>query len=140
MPSYASPDSVLLVDDEMAIRELAGMLLRKHGYRTLLARNAAEALQISRTEASVRVLLTDVQMGQESIDGFELAELIKAERPGVSIVVMSGSVESRMLAETRGLPFLQKPFVSDTLMHLIRDALSSAPAYSNRELGVAHSK
>jgi DNA-binding response OmpR family regulator len=74
------------------------------------------------------------------MDGFELAELIKVERPGVSIVMMSGAIESETLAATRGLAFLPKPFLPDTLTDLVRGVLSSTPTHSNDEVGVGHGK
>lgn len=115
-----SGKSILLVDDEPQMRDLASKSLRRHGYTVLAACDAAEALHISRTKVDFHILVTDVQMGDGRMDGFGLAALIMAERPGVPVVVMSGAGENKTLAATKGFAFLSKPFRPSALVDLVR--------------------
>ena len=125
--------SVLLVDDELLVRDFAGMLLRQSGYSVLPACDAAEALHISCGNPRIDVLLTDVQMGDDRINGFDLAVLVMTEHPGIQVVIMSGLPENESLAATNGLAFLAKPFQPATLIDCVREALSRISARSESD-------
>src|ERR1051326_2605877 len=119
-----SCECIMLVDDEPLIRDLAGTLLRQSGYTVLPACDAAEALQISCGNARIDVLLTDVEMGEGRMNGFELADQVTKEHPGIHVVIMSGLPENESLAATNGLAFLSKPFQPATLIDRVREVLS----------------
>jgi PAS domain S-box-containing protein len=113
----ARGETVLILEDEDGVRELAARVLRARGYRVLLARNGAEALARLRNDtAGPNLLLTDVvvpDMGTEELE-WEVHHLL----PELPILYMSGYPMDDILA--RGLlrsdqPFLQKPFTSEDL-------------------------
>ena len=109
-------ETVLVLEDEDGVRELAARVLRDRGYRVVLARNGAEALDRLRDDGGPDLLLTDVivpDMGTEELAG-EVHKVV----PKLPILYMSGYPRDDILA--RGLlrkdqPFLQKPFTSDDL-------------------------
>jgi CheY-like chemotaxis protein len=113
----ARGETVLILEDEDGVRELAARVLRARGYRVLLARNGGEALARLRSDtAGPNLLLTDVvvpDMGTEELE-WEVHHLL----PELPILYMSGYPRDDILA--RGLlrgdqPFLQKPFTSEDL-------------------------
>src|SRR5438093_10284606 len=110
MNSTESCKCFMVVDDEPLVRDFASTLLRQSGYSVLPACDAAEALHIFRGNARIDVLVTDVQMGDGCMNGFELAALVMTEHPGIQVVIMSGLPENESLAATNGLAFLAKPF------------------------------
>jgi CheY-like chemotaxis protein len=119
--------TVLLVEDEEAVRRLARRFLEAGGYRTIEAANAAEALAICETRGEeVQVLVTDLIM--PGMNGRELADRIRANWPDVRVVFMSGyAAESlgRSFAVDPSIPFLQKPFTRDELVAGVQTALQA---------------
>jgi len=114
----------MVVDDELLVRDFASTLLRQSGYSVLPACDAAEALQISGGDAGIDLLLTDVEMGEGRMNGFELTARVMTEHPGIQVVIMSGLPENESLAATHGLAFLSKPFQPATLIDRVREVLS----------------
>ena len=116
--------TVLVVEDEDGVRELASSFLQSAGYTVLTARDGTEALSIAeRSEDPVHLLLTDVVMPK--MRGPELAKRLKGVRNSLSIVYMSGYLEYNRGNEDfleEGF-FLQKPFSRDTLVHKVGEAL-----------------
>jgi PAS domain S-box-containing protein len=110
--------TVLLVEDEDAVRSLASRILRSHGYSVLEARDGFDALRIAESfEGSIHVLLTDVVMPR--MGGRELVERLSPSRPGMRVVYMSGYTDDALVhygvltgADTW---FLEKPFTPNTL-------------------------
>jgi len=124
--STARPDSktVLVVEDEGGLRELAGRLLSRLGYRVLTAANAKAAQKIFNDGASIDVLLTDVVMPGAS--GPELTKELLTTHPDLKVVYMSGYTEDTIANHgviDPGVSFLHKPFTSSTLDQKIREAL-----------------
>jgi len=124
-------ETVLLVEDEEAVRELAERILVQNGYRVLAARSGEEALEICRAQDVVEVLVADVIM--PGMSGDELAGWMRQMRPNARTVFMSGyneqSLERHELEEACG-PLLRKPFTARSLLFAVQDALvptSSAP-------------
>jgi DNA-binding response OmpR family regulator len=122
-------ETVLLVEDEQAVRDLVSTILTQQGFRVIVARNPRDAEEIaSRHREEVHLLLTDVVMPGTS--GRELAARIMVCRPDIRVLYMSGYTENLitrggMLEE--GLAFLQKPFSPVTLLQRIREVLDHAP-------------
>lgn len=118
--------TVLVVEDEDGVRELASAFLQSAGYTVLTARDGTEALSIAeRSEDPVHLLLTDVVMPK--MRGPELAKRLKDRRNSLSIIYMSGYLEYNRGNEDfleEGF-FLQKPFSRDGLVHKVGEALRS---------------
>jgi CheY-like chemotaxis protein len=126
--SVRGTETLLLVEDEDAVRALASRVLTEQGYVVLEARNGREALALlDRPDHGVRLVVTDVVM--PDIGGVELAERLGRTHPDIRIVYMSGYTESDKLqpgVRNSPYPFLQKPFSPDSLALRIREALDRA--------------
>jgi two-component system cell cycle sensor histidine kinase/response regulator CckA len=127
-PPVARPKSgkqtVLVVEDEDALRELTRRLLERQGYRVLLAANADEAVQRFEENPAIDVLLTDVVMPGAS--GPELTSRVIAGRPGLRVIYMSGYTEDAIVRHgvlEPGVAFLHKPFTSETLGRKISEVV-----------------
>jgi two-component system cell cycle sensor histidine kinase/response regulator CckA len=127
-PTAARPSSarhtVLLVEDEDGLRELARKLLERLGYIVLVAANAVEALQLFEDNPSIDVVLTDVVMPGAS--GPELSRELVERRPGLKVIYMSGYTDETIVHHgvlRSGISFLNKPFTSETLGEKIRQVL-----------------
>jgi two-component system, cell cycle sensor histidine kinase and response regulator CckA len=121
-------ETVLLVEDEPAVRALAARVLRGKGYTVLEAGSGVEALQVvaSAGEAPIHLLLTDVVMPVMS--GPALAVQLLTLRPGLKTLVMSGYISSVILEEhplLAGTRLLQKPFTPLALAQAVRAALDA---------------
>jgi PAS domain S-box-containing protein len=120
-------ETVLLVEDEPALRKLAERVLRNSGYTVVSAENGPQALEVvERHVGPLDLLLTDVVMPHMS--GPELARRITDRKPGAHIIYMSGYTDDEMVR--RGVPegharFLNKPFTVKDLTRIVREALDS---------------
>ncbi|HOL72367.1 MAG TPA: PAS domain S-box protein [Bryobacteraceae bacterium] len=127
--SCPSNETILLVEDEPAVRKLASEMLRSQGYRILEAGGAGEALRIwQESAASVDLLLTDVIMPQ--MNGPQLARKLTAERPELPVLYMSGytdDVLARHGIAGNDETLLQKPFTLKTLTAKVRRLLDNRP-------------
>jgi hypothetical protein len=118
-------ETILVVEDEDAVRRLVRASLERRGYRVLVASGGYEAVEIARRESPIHLVLTDLVMPQMS--GVAVAELVKAERPGIRVLYMSGYTD-RSLQKSAGFPedaasFIQKPFTPAVLGARVRAAL-----------------
>jgi PAS domain S-box-containing protein len=123
-------ETVLLVEDEDVVRDLARCVLKLCGYQVLEAGNAGEALTRSEKHpATIDLLLTDVVMPQ--ISGRELAERLAPLRPDMKVLFMSGYTDDAVLRhglESAKVPFLPKPFTPQSLARKLRAVLDSCPS------------
>lgn len=122
-------ETILLVEDEAALRTVTSEFLESKGYHLLQAGDGLEALRVSEAhERDIDLLLTDVII--PGLRGIDVAERIRAERSGIAIVYMSGYTE--LGAQEQGVQksdgFLQKPFSLLTLSTTIRRALDNRKA------------
>jgi PAS domain S-box-containing protein len=127
-PQAARPrtgtQTVLVVEDEAGLRELAKRLLQRQGYTVLVAGDAEEAVRLFDRNPSIDVLLTDVVMPGAS--GPELTRQLVEQRPTLRVIYMSGYTEDSIAHHgvlKPGIAFLHKPFTSETLGQKIRDVL-----------------
>jgi PAS domain S-box-containing protein len=129
-------ETILLAEDEAAVRKFLTATLRNQGYRVLEACDGAEALEIGRNAPRIDLLLTDVVM--PNMNGGKLAEAILVEHPGLKILFISGYAQdvlsSKLLADSEAR-FLQKPFTQAELFARIREIISSPPAEPSLPLG-----
>jgi len=120
-------ETILVVEDEAGVRELAGDFLRAHGYAVLEAKDGIEALEIAaRHEGTIHMILTDMIMPRMS--GAELVTRLQAIRPEIKAAFMTGYAEyATSGSETpsnQQSSILQKPFSSTSLADLIRSVLA----------------
>jgi signal transduction histidine kinase/CheY-like chemotaxis protein len=123
-------ETILVVEDEPDVRELACEFLRISGYSVLEARNGLEALELlARHSGTIHLVLSDMVMPK--MGGAHLAERLRTVRPHTKIVLMSGYSEyfagPRDQNPSRALT-LQKPFSRPSLVEKIREALSANSA------------
>ena len=126
--------TVLIVEDEEAVLELASEFLRTAGYNVLTAEDGANALAIAENlQQPIHVLVTDIVLPK--MRGPELAERVKRIRPGVKVVYMSGYLEydkkaGQFLEEGA---FLQKPYTRDALIAKVDEILRRRSTRATRE-------
>jgi two-component system, cell cycle sensor histidine kinase and response regulator CckA len=118
-------ETILLVEDDAAIRDMLREILTDEGYTVLVAQSPEDALRIVRERtSSIDALISDVVMPM--MTGPELATRIAELRPGIKVLFMSGYT-ARAVADRGLVPdarqFLQKPFTSDTLISRLRELL-----------------
>jgi PAS domain S-box-containing protein len=124
-PNGASP-TVLVVDDEPGVRHLASAMLRRAGYDVVEAKDGLDAQRVSEShDGHIDVLLTDIVM--PGARGPELADQLRAQRPEIRVIYMSGFRDTSALTDVdRGEAlFLPKPFVRSALLGAIRRATSA---------------
>jgi len=123
-------ETVLVVEDEEAVRMLVCRVLESNGYRVLEARHGAEALVIcDEHKEPIHMLMTDVIMPE--MNGRELAERVSAQRPEMKILYISGYTDNAILRHgvlEPGTNFLQKPFTPNTLVRKVRAVLDGGPS------------
>ena len=121
------PATILVVEDEEDVRELARDVLEMNGYTVLEALDVADATRLARTHPGpIDLLVTDVVM--PGVSGPELARRLRAHRPDLRVLCMSGYPESadrRPEGEAGWNAWLQKPFTPAGLMAKVRDCLTS---------------
>lgn len=121
-------ETVLLVEDEEAVRNLVRTILQEYGYTVLEAYHGAEALRLAiRHEGPIHLLLTDVVMPLMS--GRQLADKLAPLRPDMKVIYMSGYTDHTVVHHgilEPGTTFLQKPFTPGALMSKLREVLDSA--------------
>ena len=119
-------ETVLLVEDEDGVRQLAREYLEASGYTVIEAADGHAALElVARTAGPIHLLMTDVVM--PSVSGRELAERIEKLRPGIKVLYMSGYTDQAVvhhgILESDAV-LLQKPFTLATLAEKLREILS----------------
>ena len=122
-------ETILLVEDDDAVRLSTLKLLCRAGYTVLDAASPLEALRLAERHPTIPLLLTDVVMPQ--MHGDELARRVKALRPAIKVIHMSGYTDDARLRDGRlphGDAFLAKPFTPDALTRTIRTVLDGAPS------------
>ncbi|MDO8803088.1 MAG: response regulator [Elusimicrobiota bacterium] len=127
--SFTGDGTVLVVDDDISVRTPVRRALVQNGFTVLEAASAEEALAIcKRHKNHINLLLTDMLLPK--MDGLELAGRLKAIRPEIKVIFMSGYtdqtiIEKGLLDSERN--FIQKPFTFDVLLRKTREALCAPP-------------
>ncbi len=122
-------ETILLVEDEDALRSVVAETLRLEGYEVLEAKDPRSALVVAaQAERGIHLILTDVVLPGES--GPETAAQIRGQHPEARVLLVSGYTD-RLLEGQRGvepgMPFLGKPFTSEALLLKVREVLDAAP-------------
>jgi CheY-like chemotaxis protein len=125
--SRRGSETVLLVEDDEALRTLAREILSIQGYTVLEATSPSEALRLAAAHPTpIHILLTDVVMPQ--MNGRQVADHLLAARPGLKVLFMSGYTDAAIVQHgvlEPGTHFLQKPFTPDGLSRKLREVLAS---------------
>jgi len=120
-------ETILLVEDEVALRELTRLLLEDAGYTVLESPGVEDAIAIAKDlHVKIDLLLTDVVMPR--IDGRELASQLVTLRPNLKILYMSGYTDDVLVNRgslTQAAILVQKPFTKNTLLQKIRETLDA---------------
>ena len=127
--SGAGTETILLVEDEEAVRKLALAMLSARGYHVIDASTPAEAIRVAREYRDpIHVLLTDVIM--PGMRGTELARILSAFRPELAILFMSGYSDGSFLNYRKlgQAGYLAKPFTAAALLTKIREVLETKTA------------
>lgn len=124
----AGTETILLVEDDDAIRSVTAAILRSLGYQIFALTSGNEALEFCSADnaSSIDLLLTDIVMPY--MGGRELAERLLATRPDLKVLFMSGYVDDPIIlqaVEDAAIPFLEKPFTRDGLAKKVREALDT---------------
>ena len=118
--------TILVAEDEPGLRALIIQILRTQGYQVIEAETVADAIRLSETHPEeVHLLLTDVVMPQ--MGGRQLAEKVRAARPNIRVLYMSGYTENTVVNHgvlESEIDFLQKPFTFEALLDKVRGVLS----------------
>ena len=127
--SRRGTETVLVVEDEPAVRALAKVVLERQGYTVLVAENGAAALDVAtRDPRPIHVLLTDLVI--PGMNGYELASRVAVLRPSIKVVFMSGYTADVLTGFDlkAGQAFISKPFSEKALAAKLREALDAPPA------------
>jgi two-component system, cell cycle sensor histidine kinase and response regulator CckA len=119
--------TILVVEDDAAIRSGVRRILKRAGYTVLTAATPIEAIQLAADhELPIRLLVTD--FGLHAVTGRQVAEVLLRDRPGLRVLYVSGHPVAKVLPH--GLPpgtaFLQKPFSMSALLDHVRELLTTA--------------
>jgi len=121
-------ETILLVEDEAAVRSLAKKILSLKGYRVLEASDGAIALRIAASHVGeIDLVLTDVAM--PNLGGRGMVEELRELSPDIRVLFMSGYPKEEVFPDKSAaarMPYLQKPFTSETLISQVRGALGYA--------------
>ena len=125
-PEKLKLQTILVVEDEAIVRELAKIILERAGYHVMEAEDGPAALKIwARQKSGIDMLITDMVM-PNGISGRELAQRLLAERPELPVIYASGysqELTAPDFVETAHRVFLQKPYLSDQLVALVKRLL-----------------
>jgi CheY-like chemotaxis protein len=124
MPQAPENLTVLVVDDDWQVLDVAAAVLAGEGYAVLRAETPAQALAVLQTEEQIDLLFTDIVMPGE-IDGFELAHRARQMRPALRILFTSGHLKTIDRGGISYGPLLEKPWRATALADHVRKAFDA---------------
>jgi two-component system cell cycle sensor histidine kinase/response regulator CckA len=134
-PLPVGSETVLLVEDDESVREMAAVALARQGYKVLEAASGEEALAVAEEySGEVHLLLTDVMMPK--MNGHDLAERLRREHPAVKVLLCSGYTSDTVMQQgvlDASTPFLPKPFTPRALGTKVRQTLDGEVRASSPE-------
>ena len=127
IPISGGKETLLIVEDEPVLREMAQLILEECGYTVLVAANGRDALELwEKHQSSIDLLFTDMVM-PAGVSGMELANKLLALHPKLRVVFASGytvdDISTDFLARNNNARFLQKPYTRATLVRSVREAI-----------------
>jgi two-component system cell cycle sensor histidine kinase/response regulator CckA len=114
-------ETVLIVEDDLAVRELAARTLREYGYQVIHAEDGEEALVLLAVRPDVAAVVTDVAMPR--MGGIELHRAVREKHPDVALLLMSGYTRPDALPDDDRTVFVAKPLTGGALSAALREAL-----------------
>ncbi|MGD1956339.1 MAG: response regulator [Sphingomonadales bacterium] len=125
---YWGRGTVMLVEDEDAVRTFASRALSKKGYHVIVASSGQEALELLEDGLAIDLLITDVVMPQ--MDGPELVQEVRQKRPDLHVIFISGYAQDGIgsAGDLDRIDFLPKPFSLTQLAEAVKTAMPAAPA------------
>jgi two-component system, cell cycle sensor histidine kinase and response regulator CckA len=134
MPTRSGKATILVVDDEISLRQLLVRQLRSEGYNVVEAGYGLEALAVARSSSEpIDLVLSDIVM--PGMIGTELAQRLVAEHPSIRVVLMSAhTLDPLAYPSDRpgNVPVLAKPFEGQKMLALVELTLSTAPEASGQ--------
>ena len=125
--SYEGRETILLVDDDPAVRSLARTILTRNGYSVLEAESGEDAIAVSgRHTGPIHLLLTEINM--PGLRGHALEEQLAHARPKLKTLFMSGDPSNALVHRgpvVEMAPFVPKPFKPETLVRAVRAVLDA---------------
>ena len=123
----AGTETILLTEDEPAVRALARIALLRQGYRVIEAASGAEACElVEQQNLAIDLILTDVVM--PGMSGPELVRRLRVSHPEVKVIYMSGYHDDALLrhhVRAHEVPFVPKPFLPRHLVQVVHDTLAT---------------
>lgn len=126
MPSTDTPRAhILLIEDEVFLRELLVENLQDAGYAVSEASDGSDALELLQSDRRIDVLLSDIKL--PDMDGYQIAQAGHALRPELKVILMTGYAPTPLPAALQAVVHgvLQKPFSLDALPQMIASALAT---------------
>jgi len=133
-------ETILLVEDEPAVRAVAREILQDAGYVVIEAVDGVDGLDRARASANIDLVVTDVVMPRMS--GPQLAEALATLRPGLQVLYMSGYVGDALaplgVEDGPGRALLHKPFTAEVLLLRVREIIDNRPPTRTRRPSTVH--
>jgi PAS domain S-box-containing protein len=121
---HARTETILVVDDDVAVRGVVRRILEGGGYHVVEAENGATAIEAAESDPAIGALVTDMVMPE--MGGRELALTLRGSFPDIAVLLMSGYANAPMLRteiEDTGFAFLEKPFTASALLQAVAELL-----------------
>ena len=123
LPMSTANETILVVDDEPLVRMVAVEILEELGYRVLEAEDGPAALKVLLTSGQIDLLVTDVGL-PNGMNGRQVADAARAERPGLQVLFITGYAENAVLNHghlDQGMHVMTKPFVAETFGRRVKE-------------------
>jgi len=134
---YQGHETILVVEDDVAVMRVTTSILRSHGYTVMTATNGDEACHVLQRESEkINLVLSDIVMPQ--LSGPELEKIVADKWPQLPLIFMTGYSEQPVVHQDDGIkienrPALMKPFRAHTLLRTVREALAHAEGAARRQ-------
>jgi DNA-binding NtrC family response regulator len=115
---------VLVVEDETLVRMFMTDFLDEAGFKVFEAVHADEAMAVLQARPDVQAVVTDIEMPAGSMNGLELAQVVRERWPGVGVVVTSGRARPGPDDLSEKVTFLPKPYRPDTVINVVRQVIA----------------
>jgi DNA-binding NtrC family response regulator len=123
-PAEATPETILVVDDNEGVLQMVSEILTYANYRVLRANSPASAVELSAATAGpIDLLLSDLDM--PGMSGPDLGQLLKTTRPDLHVMLMSAGQKGSLLVLNYGWAYLDKPFVMTKLLEMVNNVLQT---------------
>ena len=125
-------ETILVVEDDQAVLNVVSMILKRAGFTVLSAATASQATEfVADFPGIIHLLLSDVDM--PDIVGPDLATKLKAMRPELRVMLMSGHANGALLILNYGWHFIRKPFLPDILVTAVKDVLEEVSRHQSMD-------